>query len=488
MAVQRVNAAVAASDLTPIRVVDESSPLIACRQADSLTLAVKLGYGLPALAHFGFHIPVNVFAEKFYADVLLLRVEQIATGLAVGSLFDATLGVLIGWLSDNFQAHIGAKRRHPFIAIGAVLASVALMALLSPPVYDLPDHTWLHFTLSYMFVHLGISLFIIPYISLGYEITRTYDEASSLFALRQVLGLIGILLAAALPSVIKLSLPAAVSSERMAFRFEGVMLAALMLTCVGALLLLVTERAGSRASHALLPGLLWALNNRANLYLLPVWLFASIGTSSSLAMLPFWVEYVLQPPVVRRERWLLAILCSSILASIVAIPLWAWFAHHSSKKAAALTSWIASIISSMLALPIGPGQIELAVASWVLIGASVSGWNFLFFALQADVVDYDELHTGMRREAAYASLELLLPKLLGVTSHGLPLTIIGMAGYAPNKIQAPAALWAIRLLVSLTPLLCSVFVLPCLVLFPISREVHHLIAHGIKQHTRGEAA
>ena len=31
---------------------------------------------------------------------------------------------------------------------------------------------------------------------------------------------------------------------------------------------------------------------------------------------------------------------------------------------------------------------------------------------QADVVDYDELRTGMRREAQYASLAVLLPKLV----------------------------------------------------------------------------
>ena len=46
---------------------------------------------------------------------------------------------------------------------------------------------------------------MIPYISLGYELTDDYDERSTIFATRELLGLCGILLATSLPALVKAS-------------------------------------------------------------------------------------------------------------------------------------------------------------------------------------------------------------------------------------------------------------------------------------------
>ena len=46
----------------------------------------------------------------------------------------------------------------------------------------------------------------------------------------------------------------------------------------------------------MLPGLLWAWNNRPNRLLLPVWLFATVAISSAQGIIAFWVSSVLQPP------------------------------------------------------------------------------------------------------------------------------------------------------------------------------------------------
>ena len=182
--------------------------------AGRLPLRVKIGYALPAMAQFAFQIPVNVLSKKYYADVLLLKLDQLAVGLAAGCVLDGALDLVIGWFADRLRTPYG--RRRPLIAIGAVAVAFALWNFLSPPNYASEWMLFVHFTTGFLLYHAAYALFNIPYISLGYELTEDYDERSQIFAGRELLGLLGLFCATALPSAIKMASPAtdAVAAEQ----------------------------------------------------------------------------------------------------------------------------------------------------------------------------------------------------------------------------------------------------------------------------------
>ncbi len=46
---------------------------------------------------------------------------------------------------------------------------------------------------------------------------------------------------------------------------------------------------------------------------------------------------------------------------------------------------------------------------------------FLTPSMQADVIDYDELYTGKRREAQYTAFWSMLPKFVAIPSAAIPL-------------------------------------------------------------------
>ena len=78
-------------------------------------------------------------------------------------------------------------------------------------------------------------------------------------------------------------------------------------------------------------------------------------------------------------------------------------------------------------------------------------------SVQADIIDWDELHTGERKEGAYFSAFTLLQK----TSAGLMAMFTGFAlsatGFVPNEVQsAETQLW-MRALIALVPFGCFVF-------------------------------
>jgi GPH family glycoside/pentoside/hexuronide:cation symporter len=75
-------------------------------------------------------------------------------------------------------------------------------------------------------------------------------------------------------------------------------------------------------------------------------------------------------------------------------------------------------------------------------------------SLQADVIDWDELRTGERKEGVYFAAWHLTEKLaLGVAAGATGLALAA-SGFVPNQPQGGSALLAMRLLLSLFPLAC----------------------------------
>ncbi len=121
-------------------------------------------------------------------------------------------------------------------------------------------------------------------------------------------------------------------------------------------------------------------------------------------------------------------------------------------------------------------------------GSSFGAGLFLPPAIQADVIDYDELHSGKRREAQYLSLWGLVPKFIVIPSASLPLALLAWLGYQPNISQSPDVVLAIRMIFALTPSAFSIGAFFIARRFPIDETVHRAILAGIAAHRRGEAA
>jgi GPH family glycoside/pentoside/hexuronide:cation symporter len=113
---------------------------------------------------------------------------------------------------------------------------------------------------------------------------------------------------------------------------------------------------------------------------------------------------------------------------------------------------------------------------------------FLTPSMQADVIDYDELYTGKRREAQYSAFWSMLPKFVAIPSAAIPIAVLASLGYIPNAIQVPRVVFAIRAIFALGPATCSALAFLVARRFPITEKIHKEILEGIELHQRGEAA
>src|SRR5579863_10063409 len=108
--------------------------------------------------------------------------------------------------------------------------------------------------------------------------------------------------------------------------------------------------------------------------------------------------------------------------------------------------------------------------------------------MQADVIDYDELYTGKRREAQYSAFWSMLPQFVAIPSAAVPIAILASLGYVPNAIQSPRVVFAIRAIFALGPAVFALLSFLIARMFPITEKIHRAILDGIEAHNRGESA
>jgi GPH family glycoside/pentoside/hexuronide:cation symporter len=443
---------------------------------------VKLLYAGPTFAMMGMYVPVFVYLSKFYADVVLLPLGYLALAIALARAFDAITDPLVGWLSDRTRTRWG--RRRPYMAVGAPLLGIAFLALFSPPPGLGPGGAALWFGACFMGFFFCHTIFSIPYNALGAELTLDYHERSSLFGWRESAALIGTLSAAVLPGFLIVGL----GSARVAYSAMGAIYAAALIVLGIAAATRLRERPefSSRASNPFVPGVRRALRNRPFRILLTSYVIGSITAAIPGTLLPFFIEYVIRPE--RVVFWTTVGIATHFAAALAAIPLFVFASQRYGKRATWLTAYAMSIVSLGAAFFVGEGDMWIGLMIFAWAGVAFGGQLLLTPSIQADVIDYDELHTGKRREAQYGALWALFPKLVAIPGAAIPLAVLGALGYQPNTAQSPEVLFAIRALLGLVPAACAALALIIAWRFPITESIHRSIQAGIEQHARGEAA
>jgi GPH family glycoside/pentoside/hexuronide:cation symporter len=134
---------------------------------------------------------------------------------------------------------------------------------------------------------------------------------------------------------------------------------------------------------------------------------------------------------------------------------------------------------------LGPGDAPtygvLVFISGIGFGATIA----IPSAMQADVIDYDELVTGKRREGHYIGLWSISKKLAAALGVGAALSILGVAGYEPKTVQPDSVVWTLRTLYALIPSVCNVAALVIAFFYPISSTIHAEIRRSVAERHAG---
>ena len=449
--------------------------------AKTVSFYQKIAYSSPAFALAVVGIPVYVYIPKFYTDVVGLNIAVLGTLLFGVRIFDAVTDPLFGYLSDRTRTSFG--RRRPYIAVGSLLIALSMFMLFSPP-KAASGYAALWFGVSIYTLFLFWTAVAVPYESLGPEITFDYNERTSLFGMRDGLLIAGTLVAASSPALVQwaFGLPDNAEGERSKYFWIAVIYTPLLIGTCWWCAITTKEKFinQNRSSRGLTTGLRELGHNRPFRILLLSYTISAIGNNLPATLILYYVEYVLLSDLA--ELFLLLYFVTGILF----LPGWIKVSHRFGKK----NAWLASIVLNTGAFIwvffLGPGDVALYAVLVVISGIGLGATLALPSAIQADVIDYDELLSGERREGQYIGLWSISKKFAAAVGVGAGLYILGLAGYTPNVEQSSTVVFTLRVLYALVPSVCNLIAFGIALSYPISRGIHNDIRQAISRRQDGQ--
>jgi Na+/melibiose symporter-like transporter len=384
------------------------------------SLARLFGYAAPALPLAMGGLPLYVHAPKFYADTTGMSLALMGLILLLARLFDAFTDPLIGLLSDRGTAHL----RRLMIVLGAPLFGLGMLLLFHPDWRgEVSLALWLG--LSLFITYLAFSLMSVNHTALGAEISRDYMGRSRVAAVREGLGLVGVLLGAALPSVLMATRGETAGLALFSWLFfPAVLLSAALLWRYSPDVVPVAAATQPISWRSRLASL---AANRPMRWLLAVFILQGIAFGITSTLVLFFVADVLSAAHLAG-----LFLVIYFITGAAALPLWLRLAARIGKRHAWLISMGGSVAIFLWTYFLGAGdtvQFALVCAgAGVFLGATLA----LAPSLLADVMDHDRAAAAGEREGLYSGIWGLAAKLNLALAAGLVLPLLQWLGYQPG--------------------------------------------------------
>jgi Na+/melibiose symporter-like transporter len=430
-----------------------------------LAKPILVSYALPALVLALPTIPVYIYLPTLYGVELGLGLAVTGLVLLGARLFDTVTDPLVGALSDRFA--VRGSRRKPWIAVGTVIAGLGLFNILNPP--PAVDSGYL---LGWsMVLYAGWTMVAVPYMAWGAELSTDYNERTRITSWREGFMLLGIVGAGAVNAFATQS----GWTERDAIGAIAWVAIGLGIVVVPLLLWKVPDRAAAsptaRTGMAELRGGLASLiRNRPFLRLLSAWFLNGIANGIPAALFFIYLEHGLGADAAERPLFVLAY----FVAAIVTIPLWSALSRRFGKHR--VWCWaMAAACGAFLAVPLIPEGAFVAFAIvCVVTGMALGADLVLPPAIQADVVDYDELRSGRSRVGLQFALWGMCTKFALAAAVGLALPVLDASGFDPAA-PTDSGKSVLTVIYALVPVVIKVTAIAIVWRFPLTAEKHAVI-------------
>ena len=397
--------------------------------------------------------------------------------LLFGRLWDAINDPLVGWLSDRTESRLG--RRYPWMLLGVIPLSICFVLLWTVPPVTTQWGLFSYYAVLSLFAFASLTAVQLPYTALAAELSDDYDERTALISMKSAFSIGGSILGLVMAQIIfeRVNDPAA------QYRLLGQLSASLAVFMIVICVLGTYRRywqvqanrprlAPNAAATSLLSDIRSVFRNAAFRKILGLYLCGWVGIQLTAAMLPYFVDVWMGLPESHFARMALTVQGTAIAMVIV----WERVARLSGKRTVFLLGAPLAVLALSALITLQPGEVFMMYVLGVFAGMGVATMYMVPFSMLPDVVDLDELETGLRREGLYFSAVVFLQKLGIAVALFASGSFLGLTGFAADAESQPlAVLWAIRLLIGPLPAILLLGSLWFAYRYPINRRCHQQI-------------
>jgi GPH family glycoside/pentoside/hexuronide:cation symporter len=460
--------------------------------APPLSRATRLWFGLGQAAEGIKNYAFANFLLFYYTQVLGLSGKYAGAAIFIALIFDAVSDPLTGVLSDRLKSRWG--RRHPFIYAAALPLGVAFYFTFAPPqeLSQLELFAWL--AVMATLTRSAMTLYHVPHISLGAELSTDYIERTRIVQLRSIGSILGNSLCVVLGMYYYFAptaefpngqLNPAVYPE-MAAVFSVVMFVVIIASGLGT---------HNRIPHLADPdpsasefGVLKSLaRDMTELFRLPS--FRSLFFGSTLSFIAFGVSGALGLYTgtyfwkLTTEQMLIGMSFNAI-GIFLGFLFWPRVAVEMDKKPTYITGFVIFLL--FVSVPVllkvagfypaheSPAYLPLYYSTMMLWAFGISASMILGGSMMADVTDEDELRNDRRREGVFFGANSFSAKSsVGVGSliAGFVVDAVGLEqGMTPEQVT-PAMQSDLGLAVGLSLLVLVAMGIGFFARYPLNRRI-----------------
>jgi GPH family glycoside/pentoside/hexuronide:cation symporter len=451
--------------------------------ADIVPLKEKVAFGAGHLANQLFPAALGVFSVVL---ILSLGFDPLLAGIlgAIPRIIDAVTDPIMGYVSDNTRSRWG--RRRPYIFVGAAIAGVAYMLMWQLHPENSVAYNFAY-TLSFsLLCTLGMTIFAVPLIGLGYEMTPDYNERTRLMAASQWLGQFAWMIApwfwVIIYSPTLFDNPPA-GARTMAIWVGGIcMLLGMMPAFFCRELVLPELKGSSRLSwqhigentRQFVKGIKQTLTCPPFLRLCAATflIFNGYQTIAQFAffIIIFWLFNGDTEAAGNWPAWFGTV--SAIATAFLVIPIVSKVAQHIGKRNAFFLATGLSIIGYLLKWwGFNPANPYLMFLPIPFLSFGIGGLFTLMMSMTADVCDLDELQNGERREAIFGAVYWWMVKLGGAVALILSGAILNLVGFDQDAaVQTVDTMTLMRIADIALPILTGVMAVLVMWNYDISED------------------
>jgi len=459
-------------------------------RAKKLPFASKFAYGLGGFAEHNMNNTVNSMANPVLNVTLGVNPAMVGLLLAIPRIYDAFADPIMGGITDRCQSKYG--RRKPFILIGGLLSAVLFFLMWQIPRGMGEVGYFTFFLTASLLFYTCFTVFGVPYIALGMEMSPDYEERTVIQTYR---GIFGFLSGFAINWLYWLT-----QRECFADTLHGMQWVAggtsfILFACVILTVLFCKERNVS-SSHGPKISVIQSFKEtlKCRPFLLVILTIVSVLCGILLVMqMALYINIYYIYGGDKKEASAMFGVVGTVfnLGTLVTMPLICGLANRFDKKKVLI------VILGMAALgglskwfcysPVHPW---LQLIPTALTAPGLGAVWALAFSMIADVCDYDEFKNGTRREGMFGAVQNWANKLAVSLALLLSGVILNFTGFDAKleTAQSESTLSIMRALDASIPALFVTLACVLLAFYPLTKTTMHRLRRILEwRRARNEA-